>query len=109
MSPIEQHLVTALAQELRELGLEAAHITVLSAEAENWRYRIEVNGRSFEIGFNHREQLWTRETTPGAERHLVSNDAPRIPVSSAARKHGLRLVQQAVMNPAAIKRDPPVI
>ncbi len=109
MSPIEAHLAQLVSQQLAQHGLCDAAVTVLSAEAEDWRYRIDADGRTFEFGFNHREQLWVRETTSGAQRHLVSNDAPRIHVSEAARTTGVQLICQALRFPASVRRDPPVI
>ena len=109
MGPIEENLSQVVSQQLAQGGVQAAHVTVLSAEAEDWRYRIEAAGRMFEFGFNHREQLWARETTPGAQRHLVSNDAPRIHVSEQARITGVELILCAILFPAAMRRDPPVI
>lgn len=109
MSPIEEHLVNAVTRELATLGIGHADVAVLSAEAGNWRYRIAAGERCFEVGFNHRDQLWARETTPGAEKHLVSNDAPRIHTSTTARTVGLQLIRCALLQPQTIIRDPPVI
>lgn len=109
MSPIEEHLVAGLSRELTALGVSGATVRVLSAEAENWRYVVAAAGRTFEFGFNHRECLWCRETTPGQEKHLVSNDAAPIGAGDLARRTGLRLIRTALLHPDAIRRDPPII
>lgn len=109
MSPIEQHLVNRLEQALAERGVAAEAVTVLSAEADNWRYRLRLRGRTFEFGFSLRERLWCREVTSGCEKHLVSNDEPPVCDSGQAWTLALRLITRAVSDPTFPPRDPPVI
>jgi hypothetical protein len=109
VDPIESHLVQQLTAELAGAGLDGAQVLVLSAEAENWRYRVQVGTRQFELSFNHREQFWARETTPGAEKHLVSNDHERIGVSDRARRQGVQLIAAAARDPRFPPRDPPIL
>lgn len=109
MSPIEAHLVAGLTHDLAALGIGHVQVTVLSADADNWRYVVASEGRSFEFGFNHRDRFWCRETTPGAERHLLSNDAPAVDTGDVARRLGLQLIRRALVAPGAIQRDPPII
>ncbi len=109
MSPIEAHLMTSVAQDLAALGVPEAKVTVLSAEADDWRYRIEARDRTFEFGFSCREPLWCRELTAGREGHLVSNDHRPINTSAPARRAALRLIEHALTHPGFPPRDPPVI
>ena len=109
MSPIEEHLVRTLRRELAAGGVTEATVTVLSAEAENWRYAIAAAGRTFELGFSHRDRLWVRETTADTPRHLISNDHAPVNESARARAIGVRLIAAALANPAFPPRDPPVI
>lgn len=109
MSPIEVHLMNTVANELATLGTPSATVTVLSAEADNWRYRVEAQGRIFEFGFSFHEPLWCREVTPGGKRHLVSNDHPPTNTSEPARQLGIRLIHHALTHPGFPPRDPPVI
>lgn len=109
MSPIETHLVETMSRDLAGAGIVAAEVTVLSATAGDWRYRIVAADRVFEFGFNPREQLWCRELTTGSERHLISNDHPPIGTSAAARATAIRLLQRAILGPHFPPRDPPVI
>lgn len=109
MSPIEEYWIQTLRGELEVCGVSGADVQVRSAEAENWRFDVAAQGRRFEIGFNHAEQLWARETTPGAEKHLVSNDHARVHASAQARHLGVRLIAAAVADPRFPPRDPPVI
>lgn len=109
MSPIEEHLVELVTQELAAGGVLGTRTIVLSSDAENWRFRIQAENREFEIGFNHRDLMWCRETTPGSERHMVSNDQPPVPTSAAARATAIRLVVCAINHPRFPPRDPPVI
>lgn len=109
MSPIEAHLIERLREELAEIGVTSASIDVLSAEAENWRYQVRAAGRAFEIGFNHRERHWCRETTGGAEKHFVSNDHPKLNTSEDARRVCVRLLGKAILDPRFAPRDPPVL
>jgi hypothetical protein len=109
MAPIDEHLARNLSNELRAMGVAYAAVAVLSAEAENWRYRVAAQDRTFEMGFNHRELLWCRETTPGRRKHLVSNDHPPLNDSRAARSRGVALIRRALADPTFPPRDPPVI
>lgn len=109
MSPIEEHWVRSLTHAFAQRGVRDVGITVQSADAENWRFRITATGREFEMGFGHRDGLWARETTGGAEKHLVSNDHVRIHSSAAARALGVQLVAAAVADPLFPPRDPPII
>ena len=109
MSPIEQHWINTVNDGMAKHGVTGVAVTVRSAEAENWRFRLAKDGREFEIGFNARERLWVRETTPGREKHLVSNDHRSIHSSADARELAVRLVATALADPAFPPRDPPVI
>lgn len=109
MSPIEAHLTSVVANEFAALGTRDATVTVLSAQADNWRYRVEAQGRIFEFGFSFHEPLWCREITPDSKRHLVSNDHPPVDTSDAARQLGIRLIHHALTHPEFPPRDPPVI
>lgn len=107
--PIEDFLADRLRVELAGAGVGDASIDTLSAEAEDWRFRVRSAGRVFEAGFNHREQLWCREVTAGQERPLVSNDEPGIGTSSAARQSAVRRIRAALRQPGPLFRDPPVL
>ncbi|HVU33461.1 MAG TPA: hypothetical protein VHE61_08495 [Opitutaceae bacterium] len=107
--PIEEHLVALLTRELGALGVTGAGVAILSAESEDWRFRVTADGRGFEAGFNHREQLWCREVTPGREAPLLSNDRPRIGTTAEARRTALRAIRDALAHPGLVVRDPPVI
>ncbi|PTX94400.1 hypothetical protein [Opitutus sp. ER46] len=109
MSPIESHLKQALEADLRQVGVAGARVSVLSADVEAWSYRVETEGRSFEVGFNHRDLLWARETTAGRQKHLVSNDHAPVHASTAARARAVVLVARAVADAQFPPRDPPVI
>jgi hypothetical protein len=109
MSPIEEHLIATTRRELVARGIPDAEVAVLSSEAENWRLRVRVAHRSFEIGFNHRDRVWCTEMTAGQERHFVSNDGPKIGTSAAARQHALDLLRRAVADPQWVVRDPPIL
>lgn len=109
MSPIEQHLVTRLQRALAVRHVPYDVVTVLSADADNWRYRVAAGDRTLEMGFNHRDRLWCREVTPGRERHLVSNDHPPVCQSEAGFGLGVRLIARAIADPTFPPRDPPVI
>lgn len=106
---IERHLLASLSDELAALGVTGAKVDVLSARADDWRFRIEAGGRRFETGYSQREQLWCREITPGREASLFSNDEPQIGTSVAARLAVVRRIQRALQNPESIRRDPPPI
>jgi hypothetical protein len=109
MSPIEEHWIQTLTRDLRALGIADVSIEVRSADAEDWRFGVTTPGRAFEIGFNHRERFWARETTANGERHLSSNDHHAVHISSEARVLGARLIAATLARPAFPPRDPPVI
>lgn len=109
MSPIEAHLVAQLRQELARLGGTATEITVVTGEAEQWQYRVTASGRQFEFGFDHRRQLWCRETTPGRERTLVSNDERPVGTSALAWRTAVERIVRACGDANFRVTDPPVI
>lgn len=109
MSAIEAYLRIRLEARLHAAGVPESSVSVRSAEAENWRYRITAGGRVFEMGFSHREPFWARETTPGREKALTSNDHPPAATSAEALERGVRLVALTVRDPAFPPRDPPLI
>lgn len=109
MSPIEEFLVTRLARELESRGVPDAAVAVLAGAADDWGFRVAVEGRVFETGFNHRRRFWCHETTPGGSRDLVSNDATPICTSPAARRMAVRLIATAIHAPNRLVHNPPVI
>lgn len=109
MAPIDEFLVARLTQDLADQGVRADQITVVSGEAENWQYLVTAAGRTFDIGFNHRKQLWGFEVTVGLEQPLVSNDEPRIALSDAARRRAVERIAGALAAPAVLRRDPPTL
>jgi hypothetical protein len=109
VSAIEAFLVTRLTQELAGHGVQADEVTVVSGEAERWHYLLVIGGRTFDFGFNHRDQLWCREVTCGHEQALVSNDEPGISISPEAWRVALLRIRCALKTAPVIRREPPVI
>ena len=107
--PIEAHLAKTIAADLALAEVGEANIAILSADAETWCFRVTAKGRTLESGFNHTDQLWCREVTPGREKHLISNDAPHVGASQAARRAALQVVRHALANPFFAIHDPPVV
>jgi len=109
MPPIHHPRVDALAAALSGRGVALSAVEVISAEADEWRYRIKQHERSFEIGFSREIGAWAQETTPGRMKHLTSNDHPPVNSTTAAFDEMVRLVAHAMRDPAFPPRDPPVI
>lgn len=109
MSPIEQHLARVVTDGLANRGITASSVVVLSAEADDWRYRVAIGDRLFEIGFALDARAWAQETTVGREKHLTSNDHVPVNTSAAALNYVLALIARAMRDPAFPPRDPPVI
>ena len=109
MAALEDNLARAFQQGLGACGFPDAVVEGLPSEAEDWRLRITVDGRSFHAGFNWRGGLCVRDTTHGTERNLVSNDHARMATAQEAMHRGLRLIAAALANTGFPPRDPPII
>lgn len=108
MCALDFPLCDRLREELCATGTPAS-VTLHSAEGAEWRCVILAGDRRFEIGFTLVDGLWARETTPGRERHLLSNDHPRVHASDEACRLSARLIAATLRDPAFPPRDPPVI
>ncbi len=108
MCALEFPLLDQLDRELRQWGLHA-EIVLQAAEGDGWRLGVTAASRRFELGFGPAEGFWAREVTPGRERHLLSNDHPRVHTVPEAGRLAARLLAATLLDPAFPPRDPPVV